>query len=110
MQKTNINIIPHLANGHTNNTIHHKLFQIMLSKSLLLVSSCMPLKRIVNKYDAGVIFKAEDKQDFAKKVIEIYQNYEKYQEKTLNAFDAVINKEENWENTSKELIKLYQNI
>jgi glycosyltransferase involved in cell wall biosynthesis len=110
MQKTNINIIPHLANGHTNNTIPHKLFQIMLSKSLLLVSSCMPLKRIVNKYDAGVIFKAEDKQDFAKKVIEIYQNYEKYQEKTLNAFDAVINKEENWENTSKELIKLYQNI
>jgi glycosyltransferase involved in cell wall biosynthesis len=38
MQTTNINIIPHLANDHTDNTIPHKLFQIMMSKSLLLVS------------------------------------------------------------------------
>ena len=69
MQTTDINIIPHLANDHTDNTIPHKLFQIMMSKSLLLVSSCKPLKRIVEKYDCGVVFKADDVNDFTDKVV-----------------------------------------
>jgi len=107
MQKTNINIIPHLANEHTDNTIPHKLFQIMMSKSLLLVSSCKPLQRIVNKYDAGLVFKANDTNDFAKKVVDIYQNYSKYQLKTENAFNAVMQKNENWEAESIKLLSLY---
>lgn len=109
MQKTNVNIIPHLANDHTDNTIPHKLFQIMMSKSLLLVSSCKPLKRIVTKYDAGIVFNADDANDFAEKVISIHQNYDEYQIKTQNAFDAVMNKEENWEQESLKLFNLYAN-
>ena len=107
MQKTNINIIPHLANEHTDNTIPHKLFQIMMSKSLLLVSSCKPLQRIVNKYDAGIVFKANDSNDFAKKVVDIYQNYSTYQLKTENAFNAIMQKNENWEAESIKLLSLY---
>ena len=109
MQKTNVNIIPHLANDHTDNTIPHKLFQIMMSKSLLLVSSCKPLKRIVTKYNAGIVFNADDANDFAKKVILIHQNYDEYQIKTQNAFDAVMNKGENWEQESLKLFNLYAN-
>mgnify|MGYP003666500261 CR=1 FL=1 len=109
MQKTNINIIPHLANDHTDNTIPHKLFQIMMSKSLLLVSSCKPLKRIVTKYNAGIVFNADDTNDFAEKVISIHQNYDEYQIKTQNAFDAVMNKGENWEQESLKLFNLYAN-
>lgn len=109
MQKTNINIIPHLANDHTDNTIPHKLFQIMMSKSLLLVSSCKPLKRIVTKYNAGVVFNADDANDFAKKIISIHQNYDEYQVKTQNAFDAVMTKGENWEQESLKLFNLYTN-
>jgi glycosyltransferase involved in cell wall biosynthesis len=110
MQTTNINIIPHLANDHTDNTIPHKLFQIMMSKSILLVSSCKPLKRIVEKYDAGVIFKAEDSDDFAKKVIEVFNHYDVYKLKSKNGYDAVINKNENWEAESKKLLHLYDNL
>ncbi|WP_081817025.1 glycosyltransferase family 4 protein [Polaribacter sp. Hel_I_88] len=109
MQKTNVNIIPHLSNDHTDNTIPHKLFQIMMSKSLLLVSSCKPLKRIVTKYNAGIVFNADDANDFAEKVISIHQNYDEYQIKTQNAFDAVMNKGENWEKESLKLFNLYTN-
>lgn len=109
MQKSNINIIPHLANDHTDNTIPHKLFQIMMSKSLLLVSSCKPLQRIVTSYDAGLVFKAGEADDFAKKVIDIHQNYKEYQQKASNALDAVLNKGENWEDESEKLLSLYQN-
>ena len=107
MQQTNVNIIPHLANEHTDNTIPHKLFQIMMSKSLLLVSSCKPLQRIVNKYDAGLVFKADDVEDFSDKVIDIHQNYDQYQIKTENAFNAVMHKDENWEAESAKLLSLY---
>jgi glycosyltransferase involved in cell wall biosynthesis len=109
MQTTNINIIPHLANDHTDNTIPHKLFQIMMSKSLLLVSSCKPLQRIVSKYDAGVVFEAGNSDDFAEKIIDIYENYDAYQLKTENAFNAVKNRGENWENESIKLLELYNN-
>lgn len=109
MQTTNINIIPHLANDHTDNTIPHKLFQIMMSKSLLLVSSCKPLQRIVSKYDAGLVFEAGNSNDFAEKIIDIYKNYDAYQLKTENAYSAVKNKGENWENESIKLLELYNN-
>mgnify|MGYP001948396575 FL=1 len=75
MQTSDINIIPHLANDHTDNTIPHKLFQIMMSKSLLLVSSCKPLKRIVKKYNAGIVFKADNSVDFSNKVIDIFKDF-----------------------------------
>ena len=109
MQASNINMIPHNADEHTNNTIPHKLFQIMLSKSLLLVSSCKPLKRIVGTYDAGVVFEAGNSLDFSHKVHEIHSNIEEYQQKIQNAFDAVTKKGENWESESEKLLDLYNN-
>lgn len=110
MQVSKINIIPHKADAHTNNTIPHKLFQIMLSKSLLLVSSCKPLKRIAEKYDAGVVFEAENSDDFSAKILEIHENYDKYSYKTENAFDAVYNQGENWETESLKLNEMYNSF
>lgn len=110
MKESNMNIIPHKSNGHTDNTIPHKLFQIMMSKSFLLVSSCKPLKRIVETYDCGVVFKADDVDDFAKKVVLIHNNENKLFFKKENAFDAVMNKGENWGEESKKLINLYDNL
>ena len=110
MQTTDINIIPHVANDHTDNTIPHKLFQIMMSKSLLLVSSCKPLKRIVEKYDAGVVFNANDSNDFAIKVISFFKNRDDYNYKIENGYNAVMNKSENWEVESKKLLYLYDNL
>ncbi|PIX15602.1 MAG: hypothetical protein COZ74_00120 [Flavobacteriaceae bacterium CG_4_8_14_3_um_filter_31_8] len=109
MQVSDINIIPHKANDHTNNTIPHKLFQIMMSKSLLLVSSCTPLKRIVEKYDAGVVFEADNENDFSEKVITIFNHKNLFHAKTENALKAVLEEGENWENESLRLLKIYQN-
>lgn len=107
MCNSSVNIIPHNSDEHTNNTIPHKLFQIMLSEQLLLVSSCKPLKRIVEKYDAGVVFEAGNPNDFSKKVIEIYNNKGNYNKKIENALSAVLEKEENWESESLKLLSLY---
>lgn len=109
MQVSNLNIIPHKANEHTNNTIPHKLFQIMMSKSLLLVSSCKPLKRIIEQYDAGLVFKANNVQDFFDKVVEAFTSYDAIKYKIENAYSAVMN-EENWEKESLKLVNLYTSV
>ena len=110
MSQSNVNIIPHHANEHTDNTIPHKLFQIMMSKSLLLVSSCKPLQRIVEKYDAGLIFEASNAQDFSIKIIEAYNNSESLNSKTENAYKAIMEQGENWETESLKLIDLYNQL
>ncbi|PHR74029.1 MAG: hypothetical protein COA67_01300 [Lutibacter sp.] len=110
MKQSNINIIPHKANEHTNNTIPHKLFQIMLSKSVLLVSSCRPLKRIVEKFEAGYVFEADNVIDFAKKVLVIFNSNIELKNKINNAYDAVLLKNENWDTESLKLLSLYNNL
>jgi len=110
MSSSSINIIPHNADEHTNNTIPHKLFQIMLSNSMLLVSSCKPLKRIVEKYDAGLVFEAGNPQDFSDKVIEVFTNFDEIAYKKENAFTAVMEKGENWDSESLKLIQLYDKL
>ena len=110
MSQSNINIIPHHANEHTDNTIPHKLFQIMMSKSLLLVSSCKPLKRIVEKYNAGLVFEAGNGQGFSTKVIEVYNNIESLTYKTKNGYNAVMQQGENWDDESLKLINLYNQL
>lgn len=110
MKKSNLNIIPHKANEHTDNTIPHKLFQIMMSKSLLLVSSCKPLKRIVEKYDAGLVFEANNSKDFALKVLDAIQNYKNLKYKTENAYAAVMEKGENWDEEGLKLLELYNKL
>lgn len=106
MKRSDVNIIPHFSNPHTNCTVPHKLFQIMMSKSLILVSSCKPLKRIVQKYKAGIVFKANDVDDFVRKVLGIYSNPSSYSDYKLNAFNAAI-EIENWENESLKLLEIY---
>ena len=63
MQKAEVNIIPQLGNDHTDFTIIHKLFKIFLSKAPLLVSSCKPLKRIVEECDGGWMLEASKVPD-----------------------------------------------
>ncbi len=94
----------------TNCGLPHKFFQIMMSKSLLLVSSCKPLKRIVEQYDAGFVFEADSSVDFAEQVIHTYHNYEKLGYKAENAFNAVMNQGENWETESLKILELYNDL
>lgn len=110
MHLAGANVIPHQSNGHTDNTVPHKLFQGMMAGKPLIVSSCAPLKRFVEKYNCGVIFQAGDEKDFAKKTAELYHN-EALQEKLgKNGYTATVEGQLNWETTQKELIKLYNQI
>ncbi len=107
MHASQINIIPHEENQHTEHTVPHKLYQIMMSKSPLLVSSVAPLKRIVETYNAGWIFQAGNPGDFARKAIAIHRNNDEVQKRVLNAWNACIHQGLNWEKSSTKLTGFY---
>lgn len=110
MHLADANVIPHQSNGHTDNTVPHKLFQGMMAEKPLIVSSCAPLKRYVRNYDCGVVFKAGDEKDFADKVELLYTNKPLQIQLAKNGYDASMRGELNWEATQKKLIDLYTSL
>lgn len=110
MRGAGMNIIPHLKNNHTDNTIPHKLFQIMNSEFPLLVSSCNPLRRIVEEHDAGLVFEAGSPSSFAAQIDYAVHHPEELKAKAKNAHDAVQKKGLNWERDAAKLLEVYDEL
>lgn len=110
MKFADANIIPHKSNGHTDNTVPHKLFQAMMVGKPVIVSSSAPLKRIVSTAQSGLIFRAGDPIDLAEKITALYQS--KDLQKTLGASGLRATKDGgmNWENDQQKLIGLYNSF
>lgn len=87
----------------------NKIFQYMSFGKPLLVSNATAQKEIVESSKSGLIHKEKDVEDFTKKVMELYNDKEKCEELGSNGKEF-IEKEFSWERTSKELLKLYDNL
>lgn len=107
MKNSDVNIIPHTSNTHTDNTIPHKLYQIMMSGKALLVSDCAPLKRVVSTLNSGFIFKADDASSFGEKLLEINAKPEDVKRRSENGYNATVLGEHNWETEVNKLINIY---
>jgi len=110
MHISNLGIIPHNKNEHTNNTIPYKLFQYMMVGKPVVVSSCKPLKRIVEKLKSGLVFEAGNPRSFGEKVIELYKKPELAIKYGKNGKEATLKGKWNWKNTSKTLVDFYKSI
>ncbi len=87
----------------------NKIFQYMSFAKPILVSNATAQKRLVEKYQTGLIHKDRNVEDFTDKLFNLYHNDLLRKELGENGKNFVTNQFV-WENTSKELIKLYQNI
>ncbi|MBL7846877.1 MAG: glycosyltransferase family 4 protein [Cyclobacteriaceae bacterium] len=110
MHFANVNIIPHQSNGHTDNTVPHKLFQGMMAGRPLLVSSSAPLKRIVEACHSGLVFEAGSPGDCAAKIKALYKDPELCAQLGANGRRATLEGNLNWEATQEELIALYKTL
>jgi len=110
MHLTDVNVIPHHSNGHTDNTVPHKLFQGMMAGKPLLVSSCAPLKRLVEICQSGVVFEAGNPKDFAEKVTTLYTDKNLRDKLGNNGMKATLDGDLKWETTQHILINLYTTI
>ncbi len=105
-----IGIIPHKANEHTNNTIPHKLTQYMLARKPVIVSSCAPLKRIVEETQCGLVFSVDDAQSLAENIYHLYKNERLRIQLGNNGRTAVLEGQYNWEHEEEKLLSLYRNL
>ncbi len=110
MHLADVNVIPHQSNGHTDNTVPHKLFQGMMAAKPLLISSSAPLKRLTEKYQSGLVFEAGNSKDFAEKVLTLYRDKNLCQQLGENGRCVTLEENVNWEHDQKDLVALYSNF
>jgi len=110
MKSSDVNIIPHISNEHTESAVPHKFYQILLSGKPLLVSDCAPMKRMIIDENIGNYFEAENANNFANEVIAIHSDYKKALEKAKIGQEKSLQGNLNWEFTSKNLVALYNNL
>lgn len=110
MSAADVNLIPHNLNGHTDNTVPHKLYQAMMVSKPLLVSSCKPLQRIVEETNSGLVFEADNPVDLAQQVRILYADEGLRIKLGKNAYHHSVNGNYNWEYTSRTLVECYKRI
>lgn len=87
----------------------NKIFQYMSFAKPLLVSNAKAQKKLVEENNTGKVHKEKDAQDFADKILEFFENPKKMKEMGENGKKFIENTF-SWEHTSKELLKLYNDL
>ena len=87
----------------------NKIFQYMSLAKPLLVSDAIAQKRLVEKTNSGLVHQEKNVEDFTDKVLKLYADETLRTELGENGKHFVRN-EFSWEQTSKKLIHLYDNL
>lgn len=87
----------------------NKIFQYMSFAKPLLVSDAIAQKRLIQKVESGLVHEEKNIDDFTEKVLELYRNENLRKSFGDNGKKFIIN-EFSWEQTSKKLLHLYDNL
>ena len=109
IQASDIGICPIHRNLHHDTTYANKLFQCMSFGKPIIVSNSTAQKNLVEKYECGLVFKDRDANEFAEKVLSLYQDKKYYDKLSRNA-ETAVRESLNWDILSNELIELYKEI
>ncbi|MGQ9542460.1 MAG: glycosyltransferase family 4 protein [Armatimonadota bacterium] len=57
------------ASEHTHNTMPNKVYDYMAFRKPVVVSDCRPMKRLAEETGCGLVFRSQDAEDLAEKVL-----------------------------------------
>ena len=109
IEASDVCLVPHARNPHTDTTIPHKIFQYMMSKKPVIVSDCPPLARIARDSGGGLVFAYDDPSELASRILELYHSRE-LRDKLSRAGREAFEDRYNWDSTSGELVELYRTL
>lgn len=109
IQGAEVCISPLKRNKHHDTTLANKLFQYMAGSRPVVVSDCPAQKSIVEECACGLIHKADEPQDLAAKLLELYKNPTRARKLGVNGKKAVMSKY-NWHKTAEPLLSYYANL
>ena len=87
----------------------NKIFQYMSFAKPLLVSDATAQNRLVTKHKTGLVHLDRDVKDFVAKTLQLYYDNNLREELGVNGKQFIEN-EFSWEQTSKKLLHLYDNL
>lgn len=102
-------LVPHIASGHTNTTIPHKLFQCMAIGKPVIVSSAKPLERIVSETGAGLAYPSDDADGLAQEIVRVYRD-DVLAIRLGEAGRKAVKEKYNWEIEGEKLLALYRDL
>lgn len=102
-------ISPLKRNKHHDTTLANKLFQYMAGERPVVASDCPSQVNIIASCDCGLIHKADDAEDMATQLLELYKNPARARELGENGKRAVLERY-NWHQTSAPLLAHYAKL
>jgi len=105
--RADVCLIPHVKNDHTDSTIPHKLFQYMYAGKPTIASNCIPIQRIIEETNCGLVYTYDKPEDFARKIIMLEHSPELYNKFKVNGIKAV-ETQYNWDRDKQRLINIYE--
>jgi glycosyltransferase involved in cell wall biosynthesis len=109
IEGSDICLIPHVKNKHTDTTIPHKLFQYMYCEKPVVSTNCAPIERIVKETGSGFIYDSGDAAALAYGLRDLIASPRKRKEMGENGRKAVLD-QYNWDHTVKDMIKKYAQL
>jgi len=109
IRASDVCLVPHARNPHTDSTIPHKIFQYMMVAKPVIVSDCPPLRRVVKESGGGLWFRFDAPEELAARIKELYADAERRKEIGL-AGQRAFYERFNWDATSGPLLELYDNL
>jgi glycosyltransferase involved in cell wall biosynthesis len=105
LMQSDIALIPHLKSEQTDNSSPNKLYQYMYANKPIMTSNCESLARVVTSENAGMVYKHNDPEDFARKFQMLMQNPDKF-----TGGHVAVNERYLWQHAAERLCKLYESI
>jgi len=101
-------LVPHPSNEHSDTTVPHKIFQYMALGKPVIVSDAKPLARIIRETKAGVVFRSNDPRELAEVIFSLQ---DKRKRKALGEKGQhAVREKYNWKHTAETLLTLYSEL
>jgi glycosyltransferase involved in cell wall biosynthesis len=100
---------PIFKNEQHESGVANKIFQYMLFAKPLIVSDCIPQIEIIEGSNCGLVFKSNNANDLAEKVMLLHQNPELRSEMGENGRKAVVEKY-NLDYFGRNLVSIFSNM
>jgi glycosyltransferase involved in cell wall biosynthesis len=106
---SDVGVIPHKANEHTQTTMPNKIYNYMLLEKPILCSDLAPLQAVVDETGSGLCFKADDHEDLAAQLRTLYRDPE-LRARLGKAGREGVYRKFNWQATAETLVRVYQDL
>ncbi len=100
---------PLRRNQHHDTTYANKVFQYMAIGRATIVSDCTAQAQLISRENAGLVYPAGSHQDLHNAIIRLFRD-EQLKNKLGEHGRLAVRREWNWENTSKQLYKIYSDL